>query len=189
MSHSDDPKKPFSPEDKEAWERFTHEIKPLVKKPEIEDFAALLDEGVQKKIVPTKPEKSISAEPVAKNITKESSPQLDRRTEEKLRRGKMPIEARLDLHGMSQARAHQALNDFIVASATSGLRCVLVITGKGVSIRTSDDWLESPKGVLREKVPEWLRSGLLSRHILKYFQAQPKDGGAGALYVYLKRQR
>jgi len=91
----------------------------------------------------------------------------------------MQIEARLDLHGMTQAEAHQALHAFIERQARLGARCLLVITGKG---RGGD-------GVLRAALPGWLNAGPIRAKVLAIFPAQPKDGGSGAVYVYLKRQR
>lgn len=107
---------------------------------------------------------------------------LDRRSDDKLRRGQMKIEARLDLHGMSQAEAHAALGDFLVRSYERGRRCVLVITGKGS--RSKEEG-----GVLRKKVPQWLKEGKLAGLILAAHPAKPKDGGEGAMYVLLRRQR
>ena len=109
------------------------------------------------------------------------SPGVDRRTAEKFRRGQLAIEARLDLHGMTQAEAHRALASFIHASHDSGRRKVLVITGKG--------GFGDARGVLREAVPRWLNASDLRPRVLSCAWAQPKHGGAGALYVLLRRQR
>ncbi|NNG04486.1 MAG: DNA mismatch repair protein MutS [Inquilinus sp.] len=108
-----------------------------------------------------------------------ATPGVDRRTAERLRRGRLPIEARLDLHGMTQPVAHRALNGFVTEAYRQGRRAVLVITGKG----TAGD------GVLRAQVPNWLNEPEVRRKVLAIQPAQPKDGGAGALYVLLKRQR
>jgi len=109
------------------------------------------------------------------------TPGVDRRTSERLRRGRMDIEGRIDLHGMTQAAAHTALNGFIVQSHRFGRRVVLVITGKGR--------IGQGGGVLRAEVPNWLNQVPLREKVLAFFPAQPKDGGGGALYVLLKRQR
>lgn len=105
---------------------------------------------------------------------------LDRRTEMKLQRGQMEIAARLDLHGMTQVQARTALEYFIADSHARGRRCVLVITGKGS--------LNKP-GVIRARLKEWLAEGALADRILATAPAQPKDGGAGAVYVLLRRRR
>ncbi|WP_025897388.1 Smr/MutS family protein [Sneathiella glossodoripedis] len=117
---------------------------------------------------------------------------LDRNSSERLRRGKMPIEGRVDLHGYTRKEAHSRLKSFIHSAYRSGKRCVLVITGKGSSIRQTDD---APymgggrKGVLREEVPRWLREPELNRLVIDFKPAQPHHGGAGALYVLLRRAR
>ncbi len=99
------------------------------------------------------------------------------RSAERLRRGRYAIEARLDLHGMTQADAHRALAGFVAGSRAIGRRCVLVITGHG---RISG-------GVLKTAAPRWLDEPELRRHVLAITPAQQRDGGAGALYVLLRK--
>ncbi len=112
---------------------------------------------------------------------------LDRRTEEKLRKGRRKPDARLDLHGMSAARAHAALKIFIADSQAMGRRCVLVITGKGADVEPG--FGEIAPGVLRREAPRWLAAPPLSQMIVNVSQAHDRHGGGGALYVYLKRRR
>jgi DNA-nicking Smr family endonuclease len=102
---------------------------------------------------------------------------VDRATAERLKRGRYPVEARLDLHGMTQAEAHRALARFIAGSRAAGRRCLLVITGHG---RMSG-------GVLKTAVPRWLGEAELRPHVLALAAAQPEAGGSGALYVLLRR--
>ena len=102
---------------------------------------------------------------------------VDRATAERLKRGRRAIEARLDLHGMTQAEAHRALLGFVAGSRNAGRRCVLVITGHG---RISG-------GVLKSAVPRWLHEPEMRRHVLAIAPARPQHGGAGALYVLLRR--
>ena len=106
---------------------------------------------------------------------------IDRANAERLKRGRHPIEARLDLHGMTEAQAHRALAAFIDSSRRAGRRCVLVITGRGLGA--------SGSGVLRRAVPRWLDEARLRPQILAVAPAQPRDGGAGALYLLLRRNR
>jgi DNA-nicking Smr family endonuclease len=119
-------------------------------------------------------------------------PGLDRSSAERLKRGKYDIEARIDLHGMTQDKAHRALTDFIARSAHDGLRCVLVITGKGLR-KLSGDGVGRVRpddlGILRNAVPRWLNEPPTRARILAFGAAQPKDGGSGALYVLLRRGR
>jgi DNA-nicking Smr family endonuclease len=108
----------------------------------------------------------------------------DRANAERLKRGKHPVEARLDLHGMTQSEAHRALAGFIRVSRAAGKRCVLVITGRG-----SAKGPNSGGGVLRAAVPRWLDEPEFRPHLLAIAPAQPRDGGTGALYVMLRRTR
>ena len=88
----------------------------------------------------------------------------------------MSIEARLDLHGHTRESAHRALSGFLAAAWESGRRTVLIVTGKG-------------QGILKDAVPRWLNESPNRGRILLVAQAQPKDGGGGALYVLLRRRR
>jgi DNA-nicking Smr family endonuclease len=101
---------------------------------------------------------------------------IDGRTQRRLFRGDVPVDRRLDLHGLTAARAESRLAQFIETAARDGCRCVLVITGKGA-------------GILRGHVPDWLKRQPLSPHILALAEARPHDGGSGALYVLLRRKR
>ncbi len=161
------------------WDAVEKEIQPLVKSnpskasPEVREGRAF----DHRSVAPEKPKPPQEA-------------QLDGRTEDRLRRGKVPIEARLDLHGYTQDQAHRLLRDFVLAAHGSGKRCILVITGKGKGNRpVSDAWYEAPAGILKQKVPDWLTSPPLKEVVLKVYTAQQKDGGEGAYYVYLRRQR
>ena len=107
------------------------------------------------------------------------NPGLDRGTEKRLRAGEIPIERRIDLHGMTQAAAHAALDRFVRHAVADGLRLLLVITGKG----------SVSEGVLRRAVPRWLGAGEHAAHVLRTTPAQRKHGGDGALYVLLRRKR
>lgn len=105
---------------------------------------------------------------------------LDRRSDRRLRRGDMEIEARLDLHGHTRDAAYEMLCRFIAGQAGQGRRCVLVITGKGRG--------EGP-GVLRAALPGWLGAPPLRDDVLRFYPAQPRDGGEGAFYILLRRRR
>ena len=100
---------------------------------------------------------------------------LDRRTAARLKRGTIAIEARLDLHGMTQAEAHDALARFLARAQKHGSRAVLVITGKS--------------GVLHGAVPRWLDEGDNRARILAIRRAHAQHGGEGALYLMLRRPR
>ncbi len=106
---------------------------------------------------------------------------VDRRTMEKLRKGRMRPEGVIDLHGMTAAAAHRALGSFLGAAQAAGKRCVLVITGKGS--------LKEGGGVIRRELPSWLNAPENRGRIIGFSQARPGDGGGGAFYVLLKRIR
>jgi len=124
--------------------------------------------------------------------SRQNVPGLDRNTSERLRKGKMEIEGRLDLHGLTRRVAHSKLRTFLGHAHRQGWRCVLVITGKGSSAHVTDD---APfmgggrKGILREEVPRWLSEPEMRRLVLDYRNAQSRHGGGGALYVLLRRAR
>lgn len=181
-------KSQISPENKDVWDAAMRDVAPLNRK------------GGHRT-----PENYIGK---VKNLTKNSdfrdesdayfgnmlSPatDVDRNTNERLRRGLMPVEARLDLHSMTQDRAYAALQKFICQNYDKGRRCVLVITGTGARHRRSDTdkpWYETPSGVLRERVPEWLRESRLAGMVLRFYPAQKRHGGEGALYILIRRKR
>lgn len=120
-----------------------------------------------------------------------AAPGIDRRTQLRLKRGQVPIEGRIDLHGLSRERAHAGLNAFLARQAALGRRCVLVITGKGRPDWQRPDWgsEERETGVIRRALPGWLRDHPNKDRVLAFATAQPQDGGAGAWYVLLRRRR
>jgi DNA-nicking Smr family endonuclease len=107
---------------------------------------------------------------------------LDPRLVTRLRRGEFPVQSHTDLHGMIQADAKRALEEFIVNSVRKGLRAVLVVHGRG---------LRSPGGtpVLKHAAAQWLSHGHIGGYVLAFATARPADGGAGAMYVLLRRDR
>ncbi|WP_372054762.1 Smr/MutS family protein [Tistrella mobilis] len=131
---------------------------------------------------------------------------LDRRSQARLRRGAMPVEAMLDLHGHGREVARGMLVDFIARSHARGLRCVLVITGKGgprpqpVVRRRGmagpetpepprEPWATNPAGVIRSELPRWLNEPETRSKVLAFTQARQIHGGFGAAYILLKRER
>jgi DNA-nicking Smr family endonuclease len=115
---------------------------------------------------------------------------LDRQTARQLERGRLAVEARLDLHGMRQREAHTALRRFLKTAQGKGQKHVLVITGKGAAADTMRPFYESDeRGVLRQSVPHWLTAPELASVVLSFSEAPRRLGGEGALYVRLRRSR
>ncbi len=106
---------------------------------------------------------------------------LDKRSAERMRRGRMPIEATLDLHGHSQDQARQELAAFLARAQGAGKRCVVVVTGKGDIGRGG--------GILRAQVPQWLNDPENRPRVLAFDYAQRQHGGLGAIYVLLRKAR
>jgi DNA-nicking Smr family endonuclease len=111
-------------------------------------------------------------------------------TEERLKRGALEPEAKIDLHGRTETAAHRALLAFLCNAHATGLRLVLVVTGKG-NPRNDDAtaWTMRSTGVLKEMVPRWLQEPDFARLIAKVQPAHVRHGGGGALYVYLRKNR
>jgi DNA-nicking Smr family endonuclease len=109
---------------------------------------------------------------------------IEPKTVRALSRGRAKADSVLDLHGLTQAEAHSALTRFLQRSQSSGHRLVLVVTGKG---RPEDGSRPGDRGVLRRMVPHWLALPEARHIVLGWDEAGPRQGGAGALYVRLRR--
>lgn len=157
------------------WEEYTRDVAPTKKKPSLRK-----EPPTAKEAAPRKREKAADV-PAIKNTSQvqQSPPQLDARLDQRLRRGQVPLDGTLDLHGMTQAEAHEKLNTYVARAHSRGKRCLLVITGKG----------RSGEGVLKQKFPQWMAMPPLGDIVLKIVPAAQNHGGSGAWYVYLKRIR
>lgn len=175
----------LSDEERELWDLVSRQVKPL-RKPRVPKAHA----APRPESSPAGPamRSALSPRPVAAapspRVTKPSIPPLaplGKRERTKLSRGRSEIEARLDLHGMTQTRAHRALTGFLHRAHQDGLTFVLVITGKGRSGGES--------GVLRRQVPEWLSLPEFRAFVVGFETAHIGHGGEGALYVRIRRAR
>lgn len=185
--HSTRRRRILSEEEQQLWESVARQAKPLRKKSRATKVseASVADSPpaarpsqaapVAKPIKPARPNQAPSMPPLAT---------LGRRERSQLSRGKTEIDARLDLHGMTQTRAHRALLHFLQRASGDGLRFVLVITGKG---RTTGP--ESERGILRRQVPEWLSLPEFRTLVVGFEEAHIGHGGGGALYVRIRRAR
>ena len=146
--------------------------------------AKFVAKSAKSKILPNKQlgpnhQNSTSNKHTPSDLRYEEPSGMDGASSKKLRSGKFDIEATLDLHGMSQQSAYLSLQRFIQTSVLSQFRTILVITGKG----------SEGRGVLRNQFPQWLKTGACVQHVLAFGQAQAKDGGSGAFYIRLRRNR
>ena len=180
-------------DDKTSWENFTQDVKPTISaKKHVSPPPELPRHSVT--ISPSNDPMSDLLECNSLLTEKHYSPltnghvaNIDGRTAQRFLRGKMPIDATLDLHGYYQEQALEKLQIFIAHAYHRHHRNLLIITGKGK--RTTEDALSTRHGVLREQVPQWLNMPMIRPLVLAFTHAQPHDGGTGALYVLLKRNR
>lgn len=116
---------------------------------------------------------------------------LDGRTDERLRRGTLAPDARLDLHGLTEREAHNSLLLFLRTAQLRSCKLVLVVTGKGARIAPDapfDMELHTrPRGVLKSAVPRWLKEREFAGLVAGTRDAHRKHGGEGALYIYLRK--
>ncbi len=178
----------LSEEEHALWESVARQVKPLRKKPRVakaqpvvEDVPVVAKPAASKKA----PSPPIVAKP-AKPAPPAAPPlaPLGRRERSQLSRGRKEIDARIDLHGMTQTRAHHALSAFLHRASHDGLTFVLVITGKGRTVGP-----EAERGILRRQVPMWLSLPEFRALVVGYEEASIGHGGAGALYVRIRRVR
>ena len=175
----------LSSDERVLWKGVTRSIAPLRKVSDTET-----DEDVPAPAAPVPRPRAKSA-PMPATPTAPPKPAtppplaaLGRKTKKRIARGADAIDGRLDLHGMTQAEAHDALFGFLRAKQARGSKVVLVITGKGA--RSGDS---GGRGVLNRMVPLWLRLPEFRSLILGFESASISHGGEGALYVSLRRLR
>jgi DNA-nicking Smr family endonuclease len=112
---------------------------------------------------------------------------MDAKAHARMKRGKLPVEGRIDLHGLTLADARPRLVSFILSSHARGKRLVLIITGKGRD-RDDGDPVPMRKGQLKHLVPQWLSADPLRGVMLQVTEAHRRHGGSGAFYAYLRRK-
>jgi DNA-nicking Smr family endonuclease len=174
-------KRPLSEEERALWESVAKQVKPLRKHRAAKAQASQVEtQAVAKPAVPPKP---IPARAVPAPKSPPPLAPLGRRERTKLSRGKHEIDARLDLHGMTQTRAHRVLFSFLQRAHSDGCTFVLVITGKG---KAGSD---GERGVLRRQVPHWLSLPEFRALVVGFEEAHVGHGGEGALYVRVRRSR
>jgi DNA-nicking Smr family endonuclease len=108
------------------------------------------------------------------------APGIDKRLLRKLRRGDYAVQGHVDLHGLIADEARGEVERFLVAARADGKRCVLIVHGRGMHSKDGEP-------VLKRRLETWLSRGGLAKHVLAFATARPSDGGAGALYILLRR--
>jgi DNA-nicking Smr family endonuclease len=179
-------KRGLSEEERALWESVAKQVKPLRKR----------QRALKPSTAPMEAERKIATRSAASprpftpvRIVVPSKPEppplapIGRRERSHLSRGRKEIDARLDLHGMTQTRAHRALLGFLQRAHHDGLTFVLIITGKGKM------GAESERGVLRRQVPQWLGLPEFRSLVVGFEEAHIGHGGEGALYVRIRRAR
>jgi DNA-nicking Smr family endonuclease len=111
-----------------------------------------------------------------------SVPGFDPKLMQRLKRGEFPIQGYIDLHGLTKQEAQERVTEFILKSFHAGLRCVLVVHGRGLN---SQDHIP----ILKERLPHWLTRGPARKIVLAFSTARPYDGGSGALYILLRKRK
>ena len=106
---------------------------------------------------------------------------ISRKLMKTLKKGEFPVQDHIDLHGLTKKEAEIRVRDFLLQSSRRGLRCVLIVHGRGLN---SQDSL----AVLKANLPTWLTSGPAKKIVLAFATARPYDGGAGAVYVLLRKR-
>lgn len=175
----------LSEEERALWESVAKDTKPLRKKP-LATKAQANSHAADGPAAVKLAESSLKPFPSGKLSQRPAPPPLAplaRRERAHLSRGKKQIDARLDLHGMTQTRAYRELSGFLHRAHSNGLSFVLVITGKGKI------GAESERGVLRRQVPQWLALPEFRSLVVGFEQAHIGHGGEGALYVRIRRAR
>lgn len=181
-------KRGLTGEDKSLWDEIAKSIKPLPgrrtrtgREPEalsVEDQTSRGTEKRNRPVAPVAPKhRTPSAPPLAP---------IDRKLKTKLSRGSADIDAKLDLHGHTQAEAKIRLLRFLETAQAREHSLVLVITGKGK--RSGDGW-SGEAGVLKRQVPLWLTLPEFRLLVIGFEEAGIRHGGAGALYIRVRRRR
>lgn len=181
----------LSPEDREIWSKVTKTLTPLhperLSMPDPDEISPLEVEAPPAKrakktstAIRTPETKQPAAAPLPPLHT------LEHRYRKKLVRGSKAIDARIDLHGLTQHQAHERLRGFLHSAQAQGHKVVLVITGKGGN---NGRGFMDERGVLRRVVPQWLAMPDMRSVVIGYEEAHLSHGGAGALYVRIRRRR
>jgi DNA-nicking Smr family endonuclease len=172
----------LSPEDEDLWRRVTRTVRPLARREEISSARSTPAKAGVHSPTPKLGPRLSPGSSVEAGAQKSRGPLADRSPEKRVRRGKLDVGARLDLHGFTQDEARAELTRFLLHARADGVRVALVVTGKGGRLRSG----ESAPGVLKQRLPDWLAAGDLRPLVSGYAEAHQRHGGGGAYYVFLR---
>lgn len=179
MSDSRRRRRPLTKTEIELWMRVTADVRPFRRQPEPIEAKPALETVAAPEGAAESPRKAQALERPAAPRSAPAVSDLDQKTRLKLRRGRIEVDARLDLHGMRQHEAQRALCDFLYRCQRGGGKVAIVITGKG----------STGEGVLRRLAPLWLQAPHLRDVVSGFGEAARQHGGEGALYVRIRRLR
>ncbi len=191
---SADDRRHLSAEERTLWGRVVRSVAPLRRKPKPLDAAAASPPSKASGKAKTSARGPAAAAKPAAKVPVKSAPKsapglepLDRTLRRRLARGAVAIDARIDLHGLTQSEAHAALLRFLRRAQADGVKFALVITGKGfiTGKGARDEWSE--RGVLKRQVPLWLKLPEFRVYVVGFEDAHIGHGGQGALYVRLRK--
>lgn len=176
-------KRALRPEERQIWRKVTETVTPIRPVPEADkaELGQFLGEKTSTGTGRSRSEIKPAPAPV-----RPPAPPQDRSAERRLRRGRVEIDARVDLHGMTQDAARTTLGHFLHGARSRGFRCVLVITGKGKTAARERQAGEAPPGILKRRFPDWLAEPELRHLVSGYSSAHRRHGGEGAFYVMIR---
>lgn len=158
-------KRKLTPDDVAIWQKVTRTVRPLETKPETPT------------LTPPKPHMHVPPAPLLTRRMNMADVAVNQ--DKKVRRGRVDIGQKIDLHDLTRDQAFPALARRLTRAQAAGVRCVLVVTGKGPNL----------EGVLRKSLPGWLMDPHIRPLVASFSEAHIKHGGSGAFYVFLKRKR
>ena len=182
------------------WEQATRSVAPVKPKPRVSPAPSPVDPATPSRTSQPAAASGKALPAPRQPVTPASKPRapapladFDRRKARRIASGRIEVDDRIDLHGFLQRDARASLRAFLLASQAKGYKTVLVITGKGGGGEPADAYGsllgERQRGVLKRSIPGWLAEPDLRAVVVSYTEASPRHGGAGALYVQLRKAR
>lgn len=167
-------------DDEAVWESVVSDVRPLPEK-------NVVCTSQKKKRIRAEKTVTLPLKIFKHDVSLGTTADIDRNTMRRFKREEFPVEAVLDLHGYNEEQAYQAVHQFLTNAYLTGKRCVIIVTGKGLP--HADEDIFAPRGVLRNRVPQWLQDDEMRQIILSYIHPSVRLGGQGALYILLRRRR